>query len=487
MNDTSPPTPGSLASIWQACLAQVSARIAHPVWESCQHDLQPLWLQGDTLFVNTGAFSKSMLLGDAQLRNVLYDELSRALQAVTGQTYGLELVSMDSIASQPPSESATPLPPKASSPNAGDLAPSTTPAPSHPSVELSSEHENPYVVGLNPKYTFATFVEGSSNQLAYAAARSVARNPARSYNPLFLYGGVGLGKTHLMQAVGHAMLASNAKARITYVSTETFMNEMIEAISNKSTASFREKYRHVDCLLVDDIQFIINRERTQEEFFHTFNYLHGNDRQIIITSDRPPHELHPLEDRLRSRFTQGLIADIQSPDVETREAILRKKVSEQYQVHVPLDVIGFLAENFPTSVRDLEGSLVRVIAYASTHQRPIDIGLASQAIEQIVPVENRRIISIRAIQEKVCEHFRIKLDDLLGTRRDARFALPRQIAMFLARDLTLHSLKQIADDFNKKDHTTVIHAIRKIEESLSDATIRDNIETIRQRLDQAGA
>ena len=478
-----------LAGIWKSCLTQVTTRLAHPVWEGCQQELQPLWIQGSTLFINTGTFARSVLHGDPHLRTMISEELTRALRDITGHEIGLEFVSMDTIASHsapsrpaaPPHEPASPPATRSIPAQPRESDESSPPGSTQATLPL---HESPYVVGLNPKYTFATFVEGSSNQLAYAAARSVARTPARSYNPLFLYGGVGLGKTHLMQAIGHAMLGSNRNARITYVSTETFMNEMIESISNKNTAAFREKYRNVDCLLVDDIQFIINRERTQEEFFHTFNYLHGNDRQIVLTSDRPPHELHPLEDRLRSRFTQGLIADIQSPDVETREAILRKKVSEQYQVHVPLDVIAYLAESFPTSVRDLEGALVRVIAYGSTHRRPIDIEVASEAIEHIVPPDRGRVLTVRSIQERVCEHFRIRIDELLGSRRDARFALPRQIAMFLARDMTTLSLKQIADEFNKKDHTTVIHAIRKIEETLSDASIRHNVETIRHMLDE---
>ena len=336
---------------------------------------------------------------------------------------------------------------------------------------------------LNPKYTFDTFVEGSSNQLAYAAARSVSENPARAYNPLFLYGGVGLGKTHLMQAIGHGILQRKRKARIVYVSTEQFMNDLIESLGNKRTASFREKYRNVDVLLVDDIQFLINKERTQEEFFHTFNELHSSNRQIVITSDRPPHELSPLEDRLRSRFTQGLIADIQSPDLETREAILRKKVAEQYHINVPLDVIAFIAERFPSSIRDLEGAMIRVIAYASTHALPIDMQTATQALAQILPHIKPTAITIRMIQQRVCEHFRIKIDELVGERRDHRFAFPRQIAMYLAREHTSSSLKQIADEFGGKHHTTVMHACRQIEERYSkDPSTRDNIEILTENL-----
>jgi len=458
-------------ALWQKCVTSVKDRIDQPVWKAWLQEIVPLSVEGTTLLLGTEEFYRNLLNKDPQLRTMITGELRKALMTLTGQAFQLEWVPMENGRAEAPAFSAS-----SSSLDAADDR--------DLDALINGPAEHPQSSNLNTLYTFSAFVEGASNQLAYAASRSVAKNPSRAYNPLFLYGGVGLGKTHLTQAIGNGILAQNSNARVMYVSTEVFMNEMIESISNKSAPAFRERYRNVDCLLVDDIQFLIGRERTQEEFFHTFNYLHANNRQIVLASDRPPHELHPLEDRLRSRFTQGLIADIQSPDVETREAILRKKVAEQFHVNVPLDVITFIAERFPNSIRDLEGAMTRVIAQASTHRRPIDMQLAGEALQQLLPPDRGKALTIRTIQDKVCEHFRIKSEDLVGTRRDARFALPRQIAMFLAREMTTSSLKQIADDFNKKDHTTVIHAIRKIEDDMSDdASTRENVDTIRHRLE----
>jgi chromosomal replication initiator protein len=454
--------PSEIASVWHECQAVLRDRLDSPVWKACLQELEPVSADQRTVRIRAGQFAHDMICEDAHMDSILTGEIRRALGRLTGVDYRVEWITPETrqdSGSRVPSEAA---------PEAGRLS-------------AASVSNN-----LNPKYTFYTFVEGSSNQLAYAAARSVADNPARSYNPLFLYGGVGLGKTHLMQAIGHGIISRNRDARIVYVSTETFMNDLIESLGNKRTASFREKYRNVDVLLIDDIQFLINKERTQEEFFHTFNNLHSSDRQIVITSDRPPHDLNPLEDRLRSRFTQGLIADIQSPDLETREAILRKKVAEQYQINVPLDVISFIAERFPSSIRDLEGAMIRVIAYASTHSLPIDMNTATQALAQILPHIKPRTLTIRMIQQRVCDHFRIKLDELVGERRDHRFAFPRQIAMFLSRDMTSSSLKQIADEFGGKHHTTVIHAIRQIERNLNDPATRDNLNLLRDCLQEPG-
>lgn len=452
-----------VASIWQECQAVLRDRLDSPVWKACLQELEPVSADNTTMHIRIGKFTHDMITEDPHMDSILCGEIRRVLQRLTGIDYQIEWLTSDTSTTQ-----------KAPA-QAGRSAKRT---------ETTISHQATMSNGLNPKYTFYTFVEGSSNQLAYAAARSVADNPARSYNPLFLYGGVGLGKTHLMQAIGHGIVSRNPDARVVYVSTETFMNDLIESLGNKRTASFREKYRNVDLLLIDDIQFLINKERTQEEFFHTFNNLHSSDRQIVITSDRPPQELHPLEDRLRSRFTQGLIADIQSPDLETREAILRKKVAEQYQVNVPLDVISFIAERFPSSIRDLEGAMIRVIAYASTHGLPIDMNTATLALQQILPHIKPMTMTIRMIQQRVCDHFRIKLDELVGERRDHRFAFPRQIAMFLSRDLTSSSLKQIADEFGGKHHTTVIHAIRQIERNLSDPATRDNLNLLRELLQE---
>ena len=463
------PSP-EVQSIWQECVRSVTNRIDSPVWRACLGDMEAVHIQENALKVRTGDFSRDLLSGDPVLGSAITAELTRVLQDLTHRELRLEwsLGEGRRVDRLHPS----PGPPVSRDVPARDILHATP-------IDPPVQHR------LNPKYTFDTFVEGSSNQLAYAAARSVAENPARSYNPLFLYGGVGLGKTHLMQAIGHGILQRNPSARVVYVSTETFMNDLIESLGNKSTASFRDKYRNVDVLLIDDIQFLINKERTQEEFFHTFNNLHSGDRQICITSDRPPHELHPLEDRLRSRFTQGLIADIQSPDVETREAILRKKVVEQFHVSVPHDVISFIAQRVPNSIRDLEGALIRVMAYASTHVVPIEIATAREALNFLLD-ESARVVNIRSIQTKVCEHFRIRMDDMLSERRDRKFAFPRQIAMYLSRQLTQASLKNIADEFNRKDHTTVIHAVQKIESEMSDPSTRENVHCIQEKLKECG-
>jgi len=448
-------SPSEIASVWQKCQEQIEKRLESPVWQACLREMQLVSVDGSTVRVRLGQFS-DLLNEEPAMLSTLARELRVSLERLVGVQVRVEWIDGETR---------------------GDTTISRDDR-----LELQRESTAQHIY-LNPKYTFDTFVEGSSNQLAYAAAQSVSENPARAYNPLFLYGGVGLGKTHLMQAIGHGILQRKRKARIVYVSTEQFMNDLIESLGNKRTASFREKYRNVDVLLVDDIQFLINKERTQEEFFHTFNELHSSNRQIVITSDRPPHELSPLEDRLRSRFTQGLIADIQSPDLETREAILRKKVAEQYHINVPLDVIAFIAERFPSSIRDLEGAMIRVIAYASTHALPIDMQTATQALAQILPHIKPTAITIRMIQQRVCEHFRIKIDELVGERRDHRFAFPRQIAMYLAREHTSSSLKQIADEFGGKHHTTVMHACRQIEERYSkDPSTRDNIEILTENL-----
>lgn len=462
------PSP-EVKSIWQECVRSISDQAANPVWQACLSDMEPVNINDHALKVRTGTFSRDVLSGDPLLGNAITTALTRALQRITQRALHLEWSLGEARRFEQPLSFGSPSVPVA--------APPASP----PSFTL----EPPVPHRLNPKYTFQTFVEGSSNQLAYAAALSVADNPARSYNPLFLYGGVGLGKTHLMQAIGHRILQRNPGARIVYVSTETFTNDLIESLGSKSTASFRDKYRNVDVFLIDDIQFLINKERTQEEFFHTFNNLHSGDRQIVITSDRPPHDLNPLEDRLRSRFTQGLIADIQSPDVETREAILRKKVTEQFHINVPHDVISFIAQRVPNSVRDLEGAMIRVMAYASTHAMPIDLDTAKEALNFILD-DTTRVINIRSIQTKVCEHFRIRMDEMLSERRDRKFAFPRQIAMYLARQLTPASLKHIADEFRRKDHTTVIHACQKIEAEMVDKSTRENVNCIQEKLKECG-
>jgi chromosomal replication initiator protein len=313
---------------------------------------------------------------------------------------------------------------------------------------------------LNARYTFDTFVVGSCNQFAHAAARAVAEAPAKAYNPLFLYGGVGLGKTHLMQAVGHLIKAREKDARLAYVSSEEFTNEVITSLRYDKMVSFRDKYRNIDVLLLDDIEFIAGKERTQEEFFHTFNTLYEAQKQVVISSDQPPKEIAGLEERLRSRFAWGLTADLQPPDLETKRAILAKK-SESQGVTLPDAVAEFIATRIKSSIRDLEGALTRVVAYSSLTGAEINLAMCQQVLKNLVDLEERRI-SIENIQRVVCQHFGLTLSQLKSKNNSHGVAYPRQVAMYLSRELTTASLPQIGREFGGKHHTTVLHSINKV-------------------------
>jgi chromosomal replication initiator protein len=315
---------------------------------------------------------------------------------------------------------------------------------------------------LNTNYTFSRFVVGFSNQFAHAASVAVAERPATAYNPFVIYGGVGLGKTHLMHAIGHCIKAQSPQLRLTYMSSEKFMNELINSIRYDKTSQFREKYRNIDVLLIDDIQFLAGKERTQEEFFHTFNALYDSQKQIVITSDCPPREIPTLQERLHSRFEWGLIADIQPPDVETKIAILRKKAEFEH-VNLPDDVAYFIASNVKSNIRELEGSLVRLTAYSSLTGERITLELAEQVLRNVAEAA-QRVISIDRIQRVVADHYLLKVAELKAKNNSRRVAEPRQIAMYLCRQLTESSLPQIGKEFGGKHHTTVLHSVRKIEQ-----------------------
>ncbi|AOR22223.1 chromosomal replication initiator protein DnaA [Clostridium taeniosporum] len=337
---------------------------------------------------------------------------------------------------------------------------------------------------LNPKYTFDSFVIGNSNRFAHAASLAVAEAPAKAYNPLFIYGGVGLGKTHLMHAIGHYILQNNTKAKVVYVSSEKFTNELINAIKDDKNEEFRKKYRNVDVLLIDDIQFIAGKERTQEEFFHTFNELHDANKQIILSSDRPPKEIPTLEDRLRSRFEWGLIADIQVPDFETRMAILKKKADVE-NLKVANEVMGYIATKIKSNIRELEGALIRIIAYSSLTNREVTVDLASEALKDIISKKQGKHVTIASIQEIVANYFNLKIDDLKSQRRTRNVAYPRQIAMYLSRKLTDMSLPKIGEEFGGRDHTTVIHAYEKISENLkNDENLQHTVSDITKKVTQ---
>jgi chromosomal replication initiator protein len=331
---------------------------------------------------------------------------------------------------------------------------------------------------LNPRYTFEAFVVGTNNRFAHAAAQAVAEGPALAYNPLFLYGGVGLGKTHLMHAIGHRVLAENPAANVVYVSSEKFTNEFIDAIKKNSTLEFRNRYRHVDVLLIDDIQFLEGKEQTQEEFFHTFNSLHEAQKQLVISSDRPPKEIQTLESRLRSRFEWGLLTDIQPPDFETRQAILQKK-SESEKIPVPPEVTSFIAKVIPSNIRELEGALIRVVAYASLTKSPVTAELAAEALKSLVASGPARRITIASIKERVAKAHGLTVKEMDHQRRDQRLAAPRQIAMYLATELTDCSLPQIAREFQKKDHTTVMYARDKVKNHMTvDEAYRNKVRSL---------
>jgi chromosomal replication initiator protein len=320
----------------------------------------------------------------------------------------------------------------------------------------------PGPAGLNPRYTFDTFIVGPSNQFAHAACRAVAEAPSRSYNPLFIYGGVGLGKTHLMHAVGQYVLQHDRNLKLTYISSERFMNEMINAVRYDRVIDFRERYRTVDVLLVDDIQFLAGKEGTQTEFFHTFNALYDSQKQIVLSSDCPPHEIPSLEERLRSRFEWGLIADIQAPDLETKIAILKKK-AETEAVPLADDVAIYIAGKIKSNIRELEGSLIRLIAYASLTGQQISLGLAQDVLKNILDVEEKAV-TIEIIQKFVADYYNLKLVELKSRNNSKSVAMPRQIAMYLCKSLTRASLPEIGKSFGGKHHSTVIHSIRKVED-----------------------
>lgn len=344
---------------------------------------------------------------------------------------------------------------------------------------------NKQLANLNPKYTFDTFVVGSNNKFAHAASLAVAESPGEIYNPLFLYGGVGLGKTHLMHSVAHFILNRNPNARILYTTSEEFTNELIEAIRNGNNAAmtkFREKYRNIDVLLIDDIQFIIGKESTQEEFFHTFNALHGAKKQIIISSDKPPKDMEILEDRIRSRFEWGLLADISSPDYETRVAILRKK-EEMDGYNLDNAIIEYIAKNINSNIRELEGSLNKIIAYANLEKREITMELAEKVLKDIISPDEKKVITPEYIISTVAEHFDVTPEDIIGSKRSSKVVYPRQIAMYLCREMINIPLKSIGKCLGDRDHTTIMHGCEKIENEMkTSSSTQKTIDILKKKL-----
>jgi chromosomal replication initiator protein len=435
--------------LWNAALAALEPKYSKPVFEMWLKPIRPIAMSDVEIVLSVqSAFARDWV------ENRLKADISEVLTELLGATLNLRFVVVeDTAAGEDPDTAATT---SARSALAEDF-----------------RHGN-----LNPRYTFEEFVVGTSNRFAHAAAQAVAEAPARAYNPLFLYGGVGLGKTHLMHAIGQTVLSGNPSANIVYVSSEKFTNEFITAIKNNQTLEFRNKYRLVDVLLIDDIQFLEGKEQTLEEFFHTFNSLHEAQRQLVISSDRPPKEIQTLESRLRSRFEGGLLTDIQPPDLETREAILRKK-AESEKIPVPDDVTSFIAKNIPSNIRELEGALIRVVAFASLTKSPITVELASEVLKNVVATMPARRITITLIKERVAKAHGLTVKEMDHQRRDQRLAAPRQIAMYLSTQLTDCSLPQIAREFQKKDHTTVMYARDKVKDQMAtDEAYRNKVRQL---------
>ena len=436
--------------LWQSALSALESKFSKPIYEMWIKPMRLVSLTGSELLLSVqNGFARDWV------ENRLKPQIVEVLAGIFGS--GIELqfvVAPEAGEGEAAVSAASPLP--AAPRNAGDFRPGN----------------------LNSRYTFSEFVIGNSNRFAHAAAQAVAAAPARAYNPLFLYGGVGLGKTHLMHAIGHRALQDNPEANVVYVSSEKFTNEFIIAVQNNKTVEFRNKYRQVDVLLIDDIQFLEGKEGTQEEFFHTFNALHESGRQLVISSDRPPKEIQTLENRLRSRFEWGLLTDIQPPDLETREAILRKK-AESEKIPVPDEVTSFIAKVIPSNIRELEGALIRVVAFSSLTKSSITVDLAAEVLKNAVAQTPLRRITIASIKEKVAKAHGLTVKEMDNHRRDQRVAAPRQIAMYVCTELTDCSLPHIAREFNKKDHTTVMYARDKVKEQMQrDEAYRNKIRSL---------
>ncbi|HEY7994092.1 MAG TPA: chromosomal replication initiator protein DnaA [Candidatus Eremiobacteraceae bacterium] len=444
--------------LWQNCLAQLEGKLTTPVFESWIKPIRVHRLTSDeiTLMVPT-PFHKEW--AENRLKTTIVGTLTELLGSPINIRF---MIDPDAPAAEPrpglPDRNSTAF------------------------VPVDDFRQT----GLNGRYTFEQFVVGATNRFAHAAAQAVADAPARAYNPLFIYGAVGLGKTHLMHAIGHRVLKFDPRARVVYVSSETFTNEFITAIKNNQTVEFRNRYRTVDVLLIDDIQFLEGKEQTQEEFFHTFNTLHEASKQLVISSDRPPKDIQTLENRLRSRFEWGLLTDIQSPDLETREAILRKK-AESDGIDVPHEVTSYIAKIIPSNIRQLEGALIKLTAYASLYKKALTVELATDVLRNEINEVPLRKVTISLIKEKVARFHGITLKELEGQRRDQRLTVPRQIAMYLACDLTNASLPQIAREFGKKDHTTVMYARDKVKEQMErDPEFRSKVRSVLATITQDG-
>ncbi len=460
--------------VWDEVLEIISADLPERAFDAWLKNSHPVLLDGNTLYIEfPNEFTKDWV--EARYVN----PLQKTLRQVANRDWDIKCTIPKGIRSLSTPEDNQPEP----RPQQRYTAAQTQ---TRPLIEeLPPKEVAPVSSILNPRYTFESFVVGNSNRFAHAASLAVAEGPAKAYNPLFLYGGVGLGKTHLMHAIGHYAIEQDPSISVVYVTSETFTNDLIMAIGKKSMVDFRHKYRNVDILLVDDIQFVAGKESTQEEFFHTFNALYEANRQIIISSDRPPKDIPTLEERLRSRFEWGLTADIQPPDLETRIAILRKKAIDDNLV-ISHEVLSYIATHVQSNIRELEGALVRVTAHCNLHNVPLDLDTVASALKDILKAPPNKPITVEGIMDVVADHYGIKVADMKSKRRTRNITFPRQVAMYLIRELTDRSLPEIGQAFGGRDHTTVIHAVDKIEKELKMDPSLQNVVTELEKVIQRG-
>ncbi|WBW97606.1 chromosomal replication initiator protein DnaA [Oceanirhabdus sp. W0125-5] len=443
----------SLEELWNRTLDIIKNELTEVSYNTWIKSITPMSMDDSTIQLGVpNNFTKDILVGRYN------DLIINSIKSTTSKTYKLDfIINTDDVVVEP----------------------------KKPRVKIQDNiAANVLSSSLNPKYKFKSFVIGNSNRFAHAASLAVAESPAKAYNPLFIYGGVGLGKTHLMHAIGHYILDNNPNSKVVYVTSEKFTNELINSIKDDKNEEFRNRYRNVDVLLIDDIQFIAGKERTQEEFFHTFNTLYEANKQIILSSDRPPKEIPTLEDRLRSRFEWGLIADISSPDFETRIAILKKKADDE-KLDIDNDVLVYIAKQIKANIRELEGALIRLIAYSSLTGKDMTVELAMEALKDIISSKQSKQVTIELIQDIVASYYNLKVEELKSSRRTRSISYPRQIAMYLSRKLTDMSLPKIGEEFGGRDHTTVIHAYEKISTNIKvdqnlENTINDLIKKIKQ-------
>src|SRR5688572_24086377 len=457
--------PALQTSLWETVKCDLKGLFPDDVFQMWFEPLRCLETSEDTVTLGVPNDFAAIWIHDNYL-----DLITQRLRLTAGRMVNVTLKKTDSTRSVSPSHSHRV---------------SVEPAPrlrATPRKTTRYDDRGPANGSLNLRNTFETFVVGSNNQMAHAAAMAVAQAPAQAYNPLFIYGDTGLGKTHLMHAIGHAILRNNPDARVAYLSTEKFTNEFIQALQENSLTKFRQRYRHVDVLLIDDVQFLAGKERIQEEFFHTFNDLFESGKQVVLSSDRRASEIQKLEARLVSRFEWGLPADIQAPDLETRLAILRTK-AQTLNSNLPEAILNFIAQNITKNIRRLEGALLKVSSYSALTSKPLDLATAERLLHDVLMEQAQNILTIETIQKRVADHFQIRHSDMTSKRRPNNIAIPRQIAMFLARTLTKHSLQEIGDAFGGRDHGTVIHACKAVDNMCEqDASTRGSVEFLKAQL-----